>query len=119
MPRRFGFMTTLLALVACGGGDLGDPSAGAWECTVSLTLEPATFGDLSSPSGSGTGTGQGASRESALSAAYGQACAQLPISGATLQACRNGEDFTVEGGGTGNIRLFSAVSRRVSCSSGN
>ena len=73
MLKKFGFATMLVALVACGGGDLGDPAAGAWECTVSLTLEPATFGDLSSPSGSGTG----------------------------------------------NIRLFSAVSRSVSCSSGN
>ena len=61
--------------------------------------------------------GTGGSREAALSSAYGRACAQLPLSDAEALSCRNGEDFNVEGGGEGNIRLFSAVSRSVRSSS--
>jgi len=87
----------------------------AWMCSVTLTLVPSTFGSMSSPSGSGNGTGTGASREEALREALAAACAQLNLDGSTLAQCRAGEDFSVEGGGQGNIRLFSAVERSVRC----
>lgn len=106
-----------LVTLACDDEMLGGPES--WQCTVTLTLVPSTLGNLRSPSGSGSGTGTGGTREAALTAAYAQACSELPISGATLQTCRNGEDFTVEGGGQNNIRLLSAVDRSVRCSASN
>ena len=113
-------MITIAALfAACGEGVDGPDGDVVWECSVTLDLEPSVFNNLRSPSGSGSGTGTGGTREEALSSAYAQACAQLPISGTTLQACRNGEDFTVEGGGQGNIILASAVNRSVRCSGSN
>ncbi|MDE2863625.1 MAG: hypothetical protein OXR05_00855 [Gemmatimonadota bacterium] len=87
----------------------------AWMCSVTLTLVPSTFGSMSSPSGSGSGTGSGESREEALREALATACAQLNLGASTLAQCRAGEDFSVEGGGQGNIRLFSAVERSVRC----
>ena len=78
-------------------------------------LVPSHLGNLSSPSGSGSGTGSGETQELALEQAYGQACAQLPLDDATARLCRQGDDFSVEGGGTGNIRLFSRVDRDISC----
>ena len=108
-----------VALLACAADTGGPDGDVAWECSVTLDLEPAVFNNLRSPSGSGSGSGTGSTREEALSTAYAQACAQLPISGATLQACRNGEEFVVEGGGQGNIILASAVNRSVSCSASN
>ena len=118
--RRMNLAVLAAAIVglACSACD-ADPTSlsAAWECTVTLTLEPSAFGNLRSPSGSGTGTGTGGTREEALSSAYGQACAQLSLSDAEARSCRAGEDFNVEGGGEGNIRLFSAVSRSVRCSS--
>lgn len=85
-------------------------------CSVALTLAPSTFGSMSSPSGSGSGTGRGASREEALAEALATACARLNLDSATLAECRAGEDFSVEGGGQGNMRLFSAVDRSEQCS---
>ena len=85
-------------------------------CDVELTLVPSRLGNLSSPSGSGRGSGSGETQELALERAYGQACAQLPLDDATARLCRQGDDFNVEGGGTGNIRLISGVDRKYSCS---
>ncbi|MCY3603568.1 MAG: hypothetical protein OXH12_10875 [Chloroflexi bacterium] len=104
-------LLALCAVVAC------ETMVGseAWMCSVTLTLVPSTFGSMSSPSGSGNGTGAGASREEALREALAAACAQLNLDGSTLAQCRAGEDFSVEGGGQGNIRLFSAVERSVRC----
>ena len=107
-----------LALSACAP----DPAASSsltYECTVTLTLNPASFGDLSSPSGSATGTGTADSEQAALSAAYRDACSQLPLSDSEARSCRNGDTFTVAGGGAGNVALHSTVSRRVQCSGGN
>ena len=114
-------LTTMLALLGlwvvptCGGGP-SSPSA-AWTCDVTLTLVPSTFGSLSSPSGVGRGTGTGSTRDEAQSSAYGQACGQLNLDSATAALCRAGDDFRVGGGGSGNIHLFSAVQRSVSCRS--
>lgn len=105
----------LSAISACDGSP-SSPSA-AWTCDVTLNLVPSTFGSRSSPSGSGSGSGTGATRDEALSGAYAQACAQLNLDSATEARCRAGDDFQVEGGGAGNIRLFSAVERSVSCRS--
>lgn len=105
----------LWAVPACDDGPLS-PSAN-WTCDVTLTLAPSRFGSLSSPSGSGRGTGTGGTRDQALSAAYAQACAQLNLDNATAARCRAGDDFQVEGGSSGNVRLFSAVERSVSCRS--
>ena len=105
--------TVGLTLSAC---DTASPSSASWECTVTLTLEPSTLGNLSSPSGSGTGTGTGSTREEALNSAYERACTQLPLSDTEARLCLSGEDFNVEGDSEGNIRLFSAVSRSVRCS---
>lgn len=102
---------TLFAIVACESMVAGE----AWMCDVTLTLVPSTFGSMSSPSGSGSGTGTGGSREEALQEALATACAQLNLGSATLAQCRAGEDFSVEGGGQDNIRLFSAVERSVRC----
>ncbi len=101
----------LCAVVAC---ESMAASAG-WMCSVTLTLVPSTIGSMSSPSGSGSGTGTGASQEEALREALSAACAQLNLDGSTLAQCRAGEDFSVEGGGQGNVRLFSAVERSVRC----
>lgn len=110
--------TLLLAAclaTACGG----DSGAGAvmWTCEVTLTLVPATLGTVSSPTGSGRGTGTGATRDEALQQAYSVACSQLDLDSETANLCLQGRDFTVEGGGSGNVRLFSAVERSVSCRS--
>ena len=99
------------AVVACESMAASE----AWTCSVTLTLVPSTFGSMSSPSGSGSGTGTGASREEALGQALATACAQLNLDASTLAQCRAGGDFSVEGGGQDNIRLFSAVERSVRC----
>lgn len=104
-------LLALCAAVACESITASE----AWMCSVTLTLVPSTFGSMSSPSGSGNGTGTGESREDALREALTAACAQLNLDSATLAECRAGEDFSVEGGGQGNIRLFSAVERSVRC----
>jgi len=104
-------LLALCAAVACESITASE----AWMCSVTLTLVPSTFGSMSSPSGSGNGTGTGESREEALREALAAACAQLNLDSATLAECRAGEDFSVEGGGQGNIRLFSAVERSVRC----
>ena len=102
----------LWAVVAC---ESMAASEAGWMCSVTLTLVPSTFGSMSSPSGSGSGTGTGASREEALGEALAAVCAQLNLDASTLAQCRAGEDFSVEGGGQGNVRLFSAVERSVRC----
>jgi len=104
-------LLALCAAVACESITASE----AWMCSVTLTLVPSTFGSMSSPSGSGNGTGTGESREDALREALAAACAQLNLDSATLAECRGGEDFSVEGGGQGNVRLFSAVERSVRC----
>ena len=100
---------------ACGGAT--DVAEALWTCEVSLTLVPSTIGSMSSPSGSGMGTGTGATQDQALQQAYAAACSQLSLDAATASQCREGRDFSVEGGGSGNIRLFSAVERSVNCRS--
>lgn len=100
---------------ACGGAT--DIAEALWTCEVSLTLVPSTVGSMSSPSGSGMGTGTGATQQEALQQAYAAACSQLPLDGPTASQCQGGQDFSVEGGGSGNIRLFSAAERSVSCRS--
>lgn len=110
--------TALLAAClasACGGDD--GVSEVFWTCEVALTLVPSTLGSMSSPTGSGRGTGTGATRDEALEQAYGTACSQLNLDSETANLCRQGRDFSVEGGGSGNIRLFSGVERSVSCRS--
>ena len=89
----------------------------SWTCDVQLTLVPSVFGSMRSPSGSGSGTGTGETQEIALREAYRQACSQLPLSNAEVSQCNQGSEFTVEGGGSGNVRLFSAVERSVNCRS--
>ncbi|MDE2773490.1 MAG: hypothetical protein OXI46_07270 [Gemmatimonadota bacterium] len=101
----------LCAVVACESMTASE----AWTCGVMLTLVPSTFGSMSSPSGSGSGTGTGASEQEALQEALATACAQLSLDGSTLAQCQAGQDFNVEGGGQGNIRLLSAVERSVQC----
>ena len=117
--------TTIRALLAgvvalgCSACDPDLASSETYECTVTLTLNPASFGNLSSPSGTGTGSGTADSEQAALSAAYRDACAQLPLSDSEARSCRNGDAFTVAGGGAGNVVLHSTVSRRVQCTGGN
>ena len=107
-------LTMLCLLLGCASDGVG---ATNWVCEVTLTLVPSTFGSNSSPSGSGRGTGQGSTRQEALDAAYRTACSQLPLDGATQAVCEAGGDFNVEGGSSGNMRLFSAVERSTSCRS--
>lgn len=104
-------LLALCAAVACESMTASEQ----WMCSVMLTLVPSTVGSMSSPSGSGRGTGTGASRDEALQEALATACAQLNLDGPTSDQCRSGADFSVEGGGQGNIRLFSAVERSVQC----
>ena len=120
--RRQSAIRGVLATVALGSafaiaGCDGSPSSpsGGWSCDVTLTLVSSTVGSATSPSGSGRGSGSGATRDQALSSAYAEACGQLDLDTATAASCRDGEDFRVEGGSSGNLRLFSAVERSVSC----
>ena len=102
-------LLALFAVVACESTVASE----AWNCSVTLTLVPATFRSMSSPSGSEMGTG--GSREEALQEALATACAQLNLNSATLAQCQAVEDFSVEGGGQGNVRLVSAVERSLRC----
>ena len=83
----------------------------------SVTLVPASIGNLSSPTGTGNGSGTGATREEALEKAFASACSQLPLDSATGSQCREGSDFSVEGGGADSVRLFSSVDRSINCQS--
>ena len=114
MFKRQDLATVVLALVFSVGCGQSMTSGPSWTCNVSLTLVPSRIGSMSSQSGEGTGTGS--SQAEALNAAYDTACAQLNLDGSTLAQCRAGQDFSVEGGSSGNIRLFSAVERSVDCS---
>lgn len=110
--QRFAISVLLaIGLSACDGG----PSSPSVSCEVTLTLVPSRFNNLSSPTGTGRGTGTGTTRDEAMQAALAQACGQLNLDSATAAQCRSGADFRVEGGSSGNIRLFSAVERSVSC----
>ena len=110
--KRFALLVLILA--ACGDNGVATAMS---QCDVTLTLVPSTIGSVSSPSGSGSGSGTGDTRQAALDQAYRAACSQLGLDNATRSACEQGQDFQVEGGSQGNIRLFSAVERSIRCSS--
>ena len=118
MSRKTLFAMVGLAVAcgipACDDGGPGGPSE-TWRCNVTLTLVPSTIGSRRSPQGSGRGSGTGSTRDQALSSALAEACEQLDLDSATARRCRSGADFQVEGGGSGNVRLFSAVERSVNC----
>ena len=111
---RIGLAVALGVLAPACDDNPTSPS-GTWRCTVTLTLVPSRVGSRSSPSGTATGTGTGATASAATSAALSQACQGLDLDAATEQACKAGQDFQVEGGSSGNLRLFSAVDRSTSC----
>ena len=115
LHRQLILIALFISFISFPACDSGSESDKVWMCEVSLTLVPSRLGNLSSPSGSGRGTGTGETQELALSQAYQQACSQLQLDGDTAQLCRQGDNFTVEGGGTGNIRLFSGVERDIQC----
>ena len=117
-PKAMLVVASILAaaLVACEDEVSG---VNSWTCDVTLTLVPSVLGDLRSPEGSGHGSGMGVTQQEALTGALAVACAQLPLSSSEAEMCRAGEDFTVAGGGSGNVRLSSAVDRSVRCRSGS
>ena len=100
MLRRLLAVPLVAAVAACSAG----VGAEMWMCSVSLTL-----GDVTA-----SGRGSGGSEDAALSAAFAQACAGLPISGETLQACRRGENFSVSTT-SGNITFVDPAERSVRC----
>ena len=110
--KRFALLVLILA--ACEDNGVATAMS---QCDVTLMLVPSTIGSVSSPSGSGSGSGTGDTRQAALDQAYRAACSQLGLDNATRSACEQGQDFQVEGGSQGNIRLFSAVERSIRCSS--
>ena len=117
-PKAMLIVASILAatLVACEDEVSG---ASSWTCDVTLTLVPSGFGDQRSPEGSGSGSGMGVTRQEALAGALASACSQLPLSSSEAEMCRAGEDFTVAGEGSGNVRPSSAVDRSVRCRSGS
>ena len=122
LTRLLLFGTVLLVMCfayACGKDDpTGPTGSSSWQCNVTLTLNPATFGDISSPSGTGTGRGTGATQDQALSAALKEACSQLNLSGGLRSQCESGRDFMVSTT-VGGITLVSTVSRSRRCWGGN
>ena len=115
LHRQIVLIALLISFIIFSACDTGSESDQVWMCEVSLTLVPSRLGNLSSPSGSGRGTGAGETQELALNQAYQQACSQLQLDSDTARLCRQGDSFSVEGGGTGNVRLFSGVERDVQC----
>ena len=77
-----GAAAAAFALALVCGDNPSEPSS-AWRCDVTLTLVPATFGGLSSPSVTERGSGSGATEEAALQQALNTACGQLNLDSAT------------------------------------
>ena len=105
-------------MVMCFAYACGLNESSSWRCTVTLTLRPATIGNLSSPSGSGSGSGTGATQEEALRAALRTACSQLNLNSDLRSRCESGQDFEVAVT-SGGITLISRVVRSSQNCSGS